>query len=113
MNNFVNYRGDDFVLNLAFTSGGVAQNITGWTILMTLKPKKSLGDNDSGVIKVTGVITNGAGGLATLTMASTVTDDLLGSYYYDIQYKDTAGVIKTFSDGIITFLEDITIRTSA
>lgn len=113
MNNYQTKRGDDFLLNVAFkNSAGAAEDITDWSIFFTMKEEKYMGDNDDGVIKIAGVITDASDGLATVTVPSSITEDLLGSYYYDIQYKDDTGVIKTVDEGVVTFSEDITIRTA-
>lgn len=114
MQSFETYRGDDFVINLTFkTSAGAVQVITGWTIFFTAKKNKGLGDTDDGVVRVAGVITgDGSTGIATVTLGSGTTGGMLGSYYYDIQYKDLSGTIKTVMEGVLTFKEDVTRRTT-
>jgi hypothetical protein len=111
MNNLNAYRGDTLVINGAVTdSAGAVQNIAGWTIFFTLKLRKDQGDTDTGVIEKSGVIVSEAGGTFTVTLTASDTDNLIGSYYYDIQYKDTGNIIGTISEGVITFTEDVTRR---
>ena len=110
--NFESPRGDDFDLDLVFTDDqGDPQPITTWEILFTAKQSKELGDDaSSGVVKKAIDITGGPAGLASLNLPAATTEDLLGPYFYDIQYKDDNGAIKTKARGIIVFTKDVTIR---
>ena len=110
--NFESPRGDDFDLDLVFTDDqGDPQTITTWEILFTAKQSKELGDDAAaGVVKKAVDITGGPAGLASLNLPAATTEDLLGPYFYDIQYKDDNGAIKTKARGIIVFTKDVTIR---
>lgn len=112
--NFEAVTGDHFNLNLAFTdANGDPVDISGYeSIKCTIKAHPGLADNATGVVQKTATITNGAGGLATVALADTDTDDLVGSYFYDVQYVDGSGTVKTAMTGVITFTRDIT-RTGA
>jgi len=114
MQNFEGVTGDDFNLNLAFTdANGAAVNISGWgTIKATFKLRKSLLDAATGVVQKTATVTSGAGGTATVTLSKTDTASMVGSYYYDVQYIDGSGNIKTAMSGVITFTRDVTRATS-
>ena len=113
MQNFRKYRGDTITLTLAFTDSlGVAINITGWTIWLTLKKNIDDADGASTSLQVKATITNGVGGLASITLTSTQTALLEGTYYYDIQYKNSTSDIKTVLDGKFIFKKDITITTT-
>jgi hypothetical protein len=96
-------RGDTAILNLSITtSGGVAYDITGYTITLTaIGPKTITKSTASGI-----TITNGVGGLAAISLSSADTDTV-GVYNYDVQINDTTHkytvVISNFS-----IIDDIT-----
>lgn len=109
MQNYSTKRGDDFTISLTFKDAdGVAIDITGYLILMNIKSEKYLADEDA-ELQVDGVIDTAEEGLAHITIPATDSANLLGTYYYDIKYVDD-GAVKTFSNGVITFEENITIR---
>ena len=106
------YRGDDIVLKLTFTKDtGEPHDISGWTVFFTLKSNIDDSDDDAKIIK-SFVIIDGASGVIQFDLTHEETDELLGAYYYDIQYKDTAGKIGTIQAGEFYFKEDVTRRTS-
>jgi len=51
-------------------------------------------------------------GKTTFELSAEETKDLVDSYWYDFQYKDRDGNVKTFLLGNFDFAEDITRRTS-
>lgn len=111
--NFERVRGDDVTINLAFKDDdGVAQDITGWTTFLTLKSDLALTDPNAEFQETVTSHDSPADGLTHFTIPDTDSDDLLGVYYYDMQYKDNTGLIKTFAKGTFTFIEDVTQRTS-
>lgn len=110
--NFSTPRGDTFSLFFNFTNdAAVAIDITGYTFLFTAKKNLDLLDTDTGVIKENGVILVAADGNAKVEILDTVTDDLTGCYFYDVQYKTPSGVVKTFLEGKLIFTKDCTRRT--
>ena len=86
--------GDTKEYNLTFSKSGAAYDITGHTIYMTLKTDNALADNAGfpNVMQVTGDITNGPNGTATVTLPSDETKQLTsgGKYFYDIQIHDVS-----------------------
>lgn len=52
-------------------------------------------------------MTDAADGVIVLRIADTVTDDLSGSYVWDLQ-QDTAGVIRTLVGGSFNVVPDVT-----
>lgn len=104
------YRGDDNTIALSFTQNDVAVDITGWTIFFTIKQKINDDDDDASLKKDVTSHTDAAAGETEIVLTDTNTDDLLGAYVYDIQYKDDSGNIKTVLTGEITFKEDVTRR---
>ncbi|MEI6297396.1 MAG: hypothetical protein WCO84_07210 [bacterium] len=112
--NLTGYRGDSKTINLTFkTDAGVAINITGWTIFFTAKASKTDADAAAAIQKNVTAHTNASGGITDIVLAPADTIGCLGNYFYDIQAKKADGTILTVVDGIITFKEDITIRTTA
>lgn len=102
------YRRDTKAYNMTFTSNSLPLDISLATITFTMKRRPS--DLDaSAVIQKKAVITNGPGGLATLTLTSAETEIDIGKYYYDIQYKSGAGAITTLVADTLNILQDVTI----
>lgn len=109
---FESPRGDTFDLNLTFLdSAGDAVNLTGYTFKLTAKPSKSLADNGTGVVQVSGSIVSAANGTALIRITKEATAAMLGVYFYDAQYV-VGSVIKTFMRGRIVISEDVTLATS-
>lgn len=113
--NYSKFRGDDVTLNLTFKDAdGVAIDITLYTVFFTLKRNKYDTDAQALVQKNITVHTAPLTGQTTISLTGAETAVLNGSYYYDIAYKTgVAGTHKTVDQGVMTFKEDITIRTSA
>jgi len=108
--NFKLIRGDDHTFALEFKQDGVPKNITGWTVFLTVK--KNIDDLDANAVisKTVTSHTDPTNGKTEISIADTETDPLCGIYYYDIQYKDLAGIIKTVMLGTLNFYKDVTRR---
>jgi len=111
--NFEFVRGDDQILALAFTLDGVPKDITGWTIFFTVKKKVEDDDADAVIKKEITTHTDPMNGKTEIPILDTETDPLDGVYFYDVQYKDTLGIIKTVMLGTMSFLKDVTRRITA
>jgi len=111
--NFQFVRGDDQVLALEFKLDGVPKDITGWTVFFTVK--KNVGDLDTDAVikKEITTHTDPTNGKTEIPVLDTETDPLDGVYFYDVQYKDTLGIIKTVMLGNMTFVKDVTRRITA
>lgn len=96
--------GDTFTKSLAFTdSVGTAIDLTGSTITFSIKKNKT---DTSYSAQATASITAGTGGTATITI-----DPLsiaIGDYWYDLQWVDSDGDIKTPLKGQFLVTYDIT-----
>lgn len=109
--NFTKFRGDDITINLAFKDAdGVAQDITGWTTFMTIKSSIDDPDVDAVFQEDVTIHDSPADGLTHFTITDADSDALVGDYVYDIQYKDSTGLIKTVMKGTFTFVKDVTRR---
>jgi hypothetical protein len=103
-------RGDGRVETFTVTdAAGAVVNITGMTIRLMVKR------THSGSVLITksvgsGVtITDGAGGVLTVTFAATETDDLAGKYVWDLEVTDGASVPRTVASGSLYVRPDVTV----
>ena len=111
-NNFQWYRGDSLPLLISFTnSDGTPTNITGWTLFFTLKQFENDDDSLALIQKTVTTHSNPTGGQSLITIPSSSTG-ILGVFPYDVQYKDTAGLILTVVRGTIEFIQDITVKSA-
>ncbi len=103
------YRGDTFPCTLTFTdSAGVAIDITGYSVYFTLKRSEEDLDTSAVLQKTITVHSNPTNGITTFTLSATETNGLRGSYFYDIQIKNTTSQIFTILKGQFTSNVDIT-----
>ena len=111
-NSFAFSAGQDMDLNLSIVdSNGNAASLVGATVHF-----KMATPNDLGVVASTEdspqtasyVITDDSGGLVTISIADTVTDALLGDYYYEVKITDQDGDEGITNRGIITFERALT-----
>lgn len=110
MTNLKAFRGDDGLITLKFLRGEADQDITGWTVFFTMKKNIEDADDDADLKKDVTVHTSPTTGETAITWTDVEADDFLGVYYFDIQYKDDTGEIKTVMKGTLTFIEDVTRR---
>jgi hypothetical protein len=102
------YRGDDKDIVLTITDGGTPLNITGYKVYMTVKTSTEDTDANAKIAKTVTSHTTPASGITTVSLTNTDTDISPGSYYYDVQYKDTNNKIKTIIFGDFVVLPDVT-----
>jgi len=108
-------RGDSLIfrLTLTYIDTGLPVNLTGMTIWFTLKKNEDDLDSAAVIRKQFHNLPNPTLGKATLTCGTpTETDNLLGKYFFDMQYKDGSGDVRTPDSGTINFTRDITRTTS-
>lgn len=107
-------RGDDEAITVTVTDKdtGDAINITGYTIMFTVRSDVDATDDTTALIKkdVT-THTTPAEGITTINLTHEDTAVAAGNYRYDVQYKDTQNKIKTILIGDIEILQDVTKRT--
>lgn len=111
--NFSITRGDSHIESWVLTdASGSAVDITGGKLYLTIKNAQN--DADPGVLQLTSpssgiTIDDAAAGEVTLTITATQSDALTPlDYFYDIQYKDSAGLVSTLANARLTVLADIT-----
>jgi len=115
-NDLIVKRGDSLVFRLTFTytDTGDKVNISAWKIWFTLKKNEDDSDASAIVKKYFASHTDPTNGKTTITAATAEeTYNLLGKYFFDIQYRDGSGIVRTPDSGIINFTRDITRTTSS
>lgn len=98
--------------NITVTSGGSAQDITGWTLYFTLKPKADAKTDDSTAV-ITKTVTShddAANGLTSFTLSESDTDISYGDYIYDIKLSNGSSIDQTVMYGTFTIEEVATLR---
>lgn len=112
-NNFTTYRGDDLSFKLKFAdTNGAAIDITGWAIFFTLKLSKDDSDSEAALIDTTTAPSGSISGEITINVPGSSLNTFVGPYYYDFQYIDLSGNVRTITSGTITFEKDVTRRVS-
>lgn len=103
-------RGDSKSYTLFFTDeNSVPLDITGYTLFFTVKEKLDDVDTSAKISYTITTFTSPTTGEAVINLTPSNTN-LIGSYLFDIQIKDTAGNITTILEGIINFSRDVTLR---
>ncbi len=102
------FRGDTFPIVFNVTSNKVPVDITGWTFTLTIDPSTNPANADNNVLQLTGALTDPVNGEVTFTMTAMQADIAPGSYHYDVQGVDGAGVIRTFGVAKFVIDQDIT-----
>lgn len=105
-------RGDDITRNMTFTnSDGTPFNLTGYTILFTVKKKVRDSDADALIAIEWSNHTSPTQGETQLVLTHNQTDLNAGLYTYDFQLRLNSVVTSTRS-GCFEVLQDITQRIS-
>lgn len=96
-------RGDTVALPFTITEGGTPVDITGRTFAAKLR---KTGSKNSTTIPFTVEIADAAAGQIIIRMAETVTNNLGGSYSWDLQ-QTSGGAVRTLVAGEWTFDADV------
>jgi len=76
------------VYELAFSTDGIVEDITGWTVYFTAKAKMEDVDADAVIsLKITSH-SDPTNGVTLISLTTTDTDITAGNYYYSIDYLD-------------------------
>jgi len=102
-------RGDTLAFTFAVKdSAGAAQNITGFSFLLTVDPNEDPTTSVANLFQLSGTITDAPGGIVSFSMSSLQADQTPNVYYYDVQMTDGGGKIRTIAKGKFEFRQDIT-----
>jgi hypothetical protein len=102
-------RGDTYPISVTLKdSSGVAIDITGGTFALTVNSEENPTDTANQLFTEAGTITNAVGGVVEFAVSLSNSDQTPGVYYYDVQYTDSAGNIRTVLRGPWCVNQDIT-----
>ena len=87
-------------------------NITGATILFTVKNKPTDADASAVLSKTVTSLADPQNGEFKIELTDANTESLIGNYIYDIKIKLATGEIYTLAEGFICFKRSSTIRES-
>lgn len=107
------YRGDTQTYNITMKdSAGLPLNISGGTIWFTMKLNASDTDVQAVIQKSVTEHIDAVNGLSRVVLSASDTDVLLPNtkYFYDFQYVDSFGNVKTILQGKVKILQDITLN---
>ncbi|MGB0749059.1 MAG: hypothetical protein ACPGO3_09960 [Magnetospiraceae bacterium] len=103
------YRGDTVAVSFTFTeSDGSAIDLTGGSLLLTVNSEKGPTDTANQLWQIVGTLTDATTGKAEFTPSAVQADLEPKTYYYDIQFTDSAGAIRTMALGKFVVTQDIT-----
>lgn len=93
--NLSHTQGNTFTYPISIAASGVAVNLTGSTITMTVRKKA---DDSAYIAQGTATLANQTTntGEATMTIPATSFNVAPGEYVYDMTWVDAAGVVTTF-----------------
>ena len=104
------YKGDNYSWQFRFTSAGVVENITGWTLYFTAKRYLSDPDINAIIQKIVTTHTDPTNGVTTVSMSHVETNALpVGTWFYDVQIKTAADEIYTVFKGQFKVWADVTL----
>lgn len=109
-------RGDDVTLTFTFTDqNNAAVDLTGSTVFFTVKlvVDDDVTDALAVISEEQTVHTNATGGITQITLTDTVTTLISpATYKWDVQVKDSGGLISSARSGEFRVFGDITRRTT-
>lgn len=95
-----------------FDLDNLVANITGATIFFTVKSKLSDTDDSAAFKKNVTSHYDAVNGETKIELSDSDTQNLLGNYLYSIKIKQSDNTIYTLCEGIVTFKQELSTRTS-
>lgn len=106
-------RRDDAVIALTFTDeNGDAINLSGSTVFFTVKESLEDTDDEAIIEKEVSVHSDPTAGETEITLDTTDTNVEPGTYFYDLQLKNSGNKIVSTIYDKLRIIQDVTIRTS-
>lgn len=107
-------RGDDKTWTFTFVdSDGNAIDITGYIFFFTVKSRSQDTDAEAIISKDITILSDPTNGIMQVSVTNSETSINVGSYRFDLQWKDTSDKIKTVTGpGDFVVLQDISTRTA-
>ena len=109
--NICRVRGDTTSFTVTLTTDGTTPiDITGDDVVLTVDPSPAPPTAANNLFTLTGVLTDPTNGVVTFTLTTGEADQAPGTYFYDVQWTDTAGsgAIATVLKGEWQVVQDIT-----
>ena len=101
-------RGDTYADEFAILdSAGAAQNIAGYSFVMTVDPDKNPTSASNNLFALVGAITDAAAGIVEFAPTALQADQTPNKYWYDVQMTDAGGKIRTIEHDSYTITQDI------
>lgn len=107
-------RGDTFPFTFTFDNASKTLDITGSTFTLTVDPSPEPPDAMNNLFALTGTITEtgpfgttGNSPQVEFTLTAMQADQTPAEYYYDFEWTDSGGFIRTVAKGKFTFEQDI------
>mgnify|MGYP000875195866 FL=1 len=98
-------QGSDFSLQLTVQDGGIAKNLTGYSVRGQMRTTV---DASVIVASFTGTVTNVSGGVLTISLPYTTTQNISpGMYFYDVEIY-TGGSVQKLIKGSATVFGEVT-----
>lgn len=107
-------KGTDVTINITFTKNGSPFNITGYTLLFTVKTPDEIDVADTSAVIRKNIVahTDPVNGKSAIVLSNTETDIAVGKYYWDIRLLN-AGVLSSTVFDHLDVIQNITIRKTA
>lgn len=104
--NLIIFKNSTPVYQLEFKKDGKAEDITGWTVYMTVKKTMELTDANAIINKKITSHSDAINGLTQIELENTDTD-YVGNYYFSIDYKDDDENEGVLFHGKIKFIDTV------
>lgn len=104
------YRGDTAPDEITITdAAGNPRDLTGFTLFLTVNEERDPVDVSNQLFQMEGVVQSPAtAGVVRFTPTAAQADQTPGVYFYDVEYEDPSGFVKTLVKDIYIFEQDIT-----
>ena len=106
--NITMYAGETVVRSIAVTQDSVAFNLTGATLRYVINTPTQIAKTIGAGI----TIVEAAGGTFTLTLASTDTAGLVGSFEHELKVKTSGGVVTVLMVGTVTISRSLILNVT-
>ena len=110
--NLCRKRGDTFPIVVAVTDAetGAAIALTGSdTFLLTVDPSPAPADNTANLFQLTGTVIDGPNGRVRFgPLSSPQANQTPGTYFYDVQWTNAGGEVRTILEGQWEVEQDVT-----
>lgn len=102
-------KGDTVAFTMTFSdSAGTPINLTGYTVELTVDPRRAPTDDHSKLFSLVGTITNAAQGIVQFQLSDVQANQPAGTYYYDVEIQDASLHSRTVLRGKWIVEADIT-----